>query len=62
MADAALGARSAGWRGRRRPAATRRTASPRPWLLWLDLLFVLAVYFASAGLVGALRSKDEAAP
>jgi len=26
------------------------------------LLFVLAVYFAPAGLVGALRSNDEAAP
>ena len=35
---------------------------PDRWLLWLGLLFVLAVYFASAGLVGALRSKDEAAP
>jgi ABC-type lipopolysaccharide export system ATPase subunit len=35
---------------------------PDRWLLWFGLLFALAVYFAPAGLVGALRSNDEAAP
>ena len=35
---------------------------PDRWLLWLGLLFVLAVYFAPAGLFGALRAKDEPAP
>jgi branched-chain amino acid transport system permease protein len=32
---------------------------PDRWLLWLGLAFVLAVYFAPTGLVGALKS-DEA--
>jgi ABC-type branched-subunit amino acid transport system permease subunit len=29
------------------------------WLLWLGLAFVLAVYFAPSGIVGALKA-DEA--
>ena len=32
---------------------------PDRWLLWLGLAFVLAVYFAPAGIVGALKA-DEA--
>jgi len=32
---------------------------PDRWLLWLGLAFVLAVYFAPAGIVGALK-RDEA--
>jgi branched-chain amino acid transport system permease protein len=32
---------------------------PDRWLLWLGLAFVLAVYFAPAGIVGALEA-DEA--
>jgi branched-chain amino acid transport system permease protein len=35
---------------------------PDRWLLWLGLLFVLTVYFAPAGIVGALSRDDEAAP
>ena len=31
---------------------------PDRWLLWLGLAFVLAVYFAPAGIVGALRPAD----
>ncbi len=34
---------------------------PDRWLLWLGLAFVLAVYFAPAGIVGALRPRDEKA-
>ncbi len=33
--------------------------SPDRWLLWLGLVFVLSVYFAPAGVVGALKA-DEA--
>ena len=32
---------------------------PDRWLLWLGLAFVLAVYFAPAGIVGALRPSEE---
>jgi branched-chain amino acid transport system permease protein len=32
---------------------------PDRWLLWLGLAFVLAVYFAPSGIVGALKA-DEA--
>jgi branched-chain amino acid transport system permease protein len=32
---------------------------PDRWLLWLGVAFVLAVYFAPTGIVGALRA-DEA--
>jgi len=35
--------------------------NPDRWLLWLGLVFVLAVYFAPAGIVGALKA-DEAKP
>jgi branched-chain amino acid transport system permease protein len=35
---------------------------PDRWLLWLGLAFVLAVYFAPAGVVGALRPSDAKAP
>jgi branched-chain amino acid transport system permease protein len=34
---------------------------PDRWLLWLGLAFVLAVYFAPSGIVGALKA-DEAKP
>jgi branched-chain amino acid transport system permease protein len=34
---------------------------PDRWLLWLGLAFVLAVYFAPSGIVGALRT-DEGKP
>ncbi len=33
---------------------------PDRWLLWLGLAFVLAVYFAPAGIVGALRATEKA--
>ena len=35
---------------------------PDRWLLWLGLLFILAVYFAPAGLVGALSREDDTTP
>ena len=31
---------------------------PDRWLLWLGLAFVLAVYFAPAGIVGVLKAED----
>ncbi len=31
---------------------------PDRWLLWLGLAFVLAVYFAPLGIIGALRPRD----
>jgi len=31
---------------------------PDRWLLWLGLAFILAVYFAPAGIVGALKPSD----
>jgi len=34
---------------------------PDRWLLWLGLAFVLAVYFAPAGIVGALRASEAKA-
>jgi branched-chain amino acid transport system permease protein len=34
---------------------------PDRWLLWLGLAFVLAVYFAPAGIVGALRPAEAKA-
>jgi branched-chain amino acid transport system permease protein len=34
---------------------------PDRWLLWLGLAFVLAVYFAPAGIVGALRGSEAKA-
>jgi branched-chain amino acid transport system permease protein len=34
---------------------------PDRWLLWLGLAFVLAVYFAPAGVVGALRASEDKA-
>lgn len=33
---------------------------PDRWLLWLGLAFVLAVYFAPSGIVGALRATEKA--
>ena len=42
---------------RRRPAAAARLFHPDRWLLWLGLMFVLVVYFAPAGLAGAIRRK-----
>ena len=35
---------------------------PDRWLLWLGLAFVLAVYFAPAGVVGALKPSDAKGP
>ena len=35
---------------------------PDRWLLWLGLMFILAVYFAPTGIVGALRRRDDAGP
>ena len=32
---------------------------PDRWLLWLGLLFVLAVYFAPAGIVGSLKPAER---
>jgi len=34
--------------------------SPDRWLLWLGLMFVLAVYFFPQGIVGRLREKKAA--
>jgi branched-chain amino acid transport system permease protein len=31
------------------------------WLLWLGLAFVLAVYFAPSGIVGALKGSEAKA-
>ena len=31
---------------------------PDRWLMWLGLVFILAVYFAPTGIVGQLRAKD----
>ena len=59
--QALLGALSAGAADAGLPLLTG-LFHPDRWLLWLGLLFVLAVYFVPAGMVGALRSKDEAAP
>ncbi len=36
--------------------------SPDRWLLWLGLLFVLAVYFFPTGVVGKLRSTANSTP
>lgn len=33
---------------------------PDRWLLWLGLMFILAVYFAPTGIVGRLRGREEA--
>jgi branched-chain amino acid transport system permease protein len=33
---------------------------PDRWLLWLGLMFVLAVYFAPTGIVGRLRGSSDA--
>ncbi len=33
---------------------------PDRWLMWLGLMFILAVYFAPTGIVGRLRSLDKA--
>jgi branched-chain amino acid transport system permease protein len=33
---------------------------PDRWLLWLGVMFILAVYFAPTGIVGRLRASDEA--
>ena len=32
---------------------------PDRWLLWLGVAFVLAVYFAPAGIVGALKADNS---
>ena len=32
---------------------------PDRWLLWLGLMFILAVYFAPTGIVGKLRGGAE---
>ena len=34
---------------------------PDRWLLWLGLMFILAVYFAPTGIIGKLRARDDAA-
>ena len=34
---------------------------PDRWLLWLGVMFILAVYFAPTGIVGKLRARDDAA-
>jgi len=34
---------------------------PDRWLLWLGLMFILAIYFAPTGIVGKLRASDDAA-
>jgi branched-chain amino acid transport system permease protein len=34
---------------------------PDRWLLWLGVMFILAVYFAPTGIVGKLRGRDDAA-
>ena len=34
---------------------------PDRWLLWLGVMFILAVYFAPTGIVGRLRGSDRAA-
>jgi branched-chain amino acid transport system permease protein len=33
---------------------------PARWLLWLGVMFILAVYFAPTGIVGKLRARDDA--
>ncbi|MGD0562120.1 MAG: branched-chain amino acid ABC transporter permease [Roseiarcus sp.] len=33
---------------------------PDRWLLWLGVMFILAVYFAPTGIVGKLRARDDA--
>lgn len=33
---------------------------PDRWLLWLGVMFILAVYFAPTGIVGKLRARDHA--
>ena len=33
---------------------------PDRWLLWLGVMFILAVYFAPTGIVGRLRASDDA--
>ena len=37
----------------------QRLFHPDRWLLWLGLMFVLAVYFAPAGLAGAIGREEE---
>ncbi len=32
---------------------------PDRWLMWLGLMFILAVYFAPTGIVGRLRARDD---
>ena len=32
---------------------------PDRWLLWLGLMFILAIYFAPTGIVGKLRARDD---
>ena len=32
---------------------------PDRWLLWLGLMFILAVYFAPTGIVGRLRGAED---
>jgi branched-chain amino acid transport system permease protein len=59
--EALLGALSAGAAVAGLPLLTG-LFHPDRWLLWLGLLFILAVYFAPAGLVGALGREDEATP
>ena len=56
--QALLGALSAGAADAGLPLLTG-LFHPDRWLLWLGLLFVLAVYFAPAGLVGALSSRGR---
>ena len=34
---------------------------PDRWLLWLGLMFILAVYFAPTGIVGKLGARDDSA-
>ena len=44
------------------PFFIRSTLFDPPWLLWLGLLFILAVYFAPTGIVGKLRARSDSAP
>jgi hypothetical protein len=46
-------------RVRRAPAALPALSHPSRWLLWLRLVFVLAVYLAPSDIVGALKAEEE---
>jgi branched-chain amino acid transport system permease protein len=59
--QAAMGALSAGAAAAGLPLLPG-LLHPDRWLLWLGLMFILAVYFAPTGIVGALRRRDDAGP